>query len=46
MKEILTKIYNTLALIDTHGESTLRMASCLNALEKLIKTQTNETPAE
>lgn len=36
MKEKLTKLYNTLALIETKGESTKIMAQCLSYVEVLI----------
>ena len=35
--EVLTQIYNTLSTIDTHGESTIKMALCLDALANVIK---------
>lgn len=35
--EVLTQIYNTLGTIDTHGESTIKMALCLDALANVIK---------
>lgn len=33
----LTQIYNTMGLIDTHGEGTIKMALCLDALNKTIQ---------
>ena len=35
----LTKLYNTLALIETKGENTKIMAQCLQYLEQLISTE-------
>lgn len=37
MKEKLTKLYNTLAMIETKGESTKIMAQCLAYVEKLAQ---------
>ena len=34
--EILSRIYNTLLLINTKGEDTLTMAECLNAMRSFI----------
>lgn len=34
--EILSRIYNTLLLINTKGEDTIVMAECLNALKSLV----------
>jgi hypothetical protein len=42
MEEKLTKLYNTLALIETKGENTKIMAQCLNYTLALI----NECKAE
>ena len=36
MGEKLTKLYNTLALIETKGENTKTMAVCLNYVQQLI----------
>jgi hypothetical protein len=36
MKEKLTKLYNTLAQIETKGENTKLMAACLNYTQQLI----------
>lgn len=36
MGEKLTKLYNTLALIETKGENTKTMAACLNYVQQLI----------
>ena len=37
MKENLMKLYNTLLLIETKGESTKIMGECLRFTEQLIK---------
>ena len=37
MIENLTKLYNTLLLIETRGESTKIMAKCLEYIESLVK---------
>lgn len=37
MENTLIQIYNTLATIETKGENTLKMASCLNALGQVIE---------
>lgn len=42
MPEKLTKLYNTLAQIETKGENTKLMAACLNYTQQLI----NEAAAE
>ena len=34
--EILSRIYNTLLLINTKGEDTIVMADCLNAMRSFI----------
>lgn len=36
MVENLTKLYNTLLLIETKGESTKAMAKCLEYIESLV----------
>lgn len=36
MVEKLSKLYNTLLLIDTKGESTKHMSACLQFTEQLI----------
>lgn len=36
MEEKLTKLYNTLMLVETKGESTKLMAQCLNFTQGLI----------
>ena len=42
----LTQIYNTLGIIDTHGEGTMKMALCLDALSHVIQdlSNTEQTP--
>lgn len=37
--EILSRIYNTLCLINTKGEDTIVMAECLIALKNLVLTE-------
>lgn len=51
--EILSRIYNTLLLVNTRGEDTLRMADCLNAFrtfvlqeEELLNNSINNKEAE
>lgn len=44
MKEKLIKLHNTLALIETKGESTKIMAQCLAYLEQMV--QEAEAPSE
>lgn len=44
MKENLTKLYNTLALIETKGNNTKIMAQCLVFIEQMV--QELEIPAE
>ena len=34
---ILGKIYNTMLMIETHGESTIYMSECLRATKQLIE---------
>ena len=51
MVEKLTPLYNTLAQIETKGESTILMGDCLKYLKKIIadeqsKPVSNETPVE
>lgn len=41
MLENLSKLYNTLALIETKGESTKLMADCLRFTEQLISAEKN-----
>lgn len=39
MANELTKLYNTLMLIETKGENTKIMAQCLQYIERLILTE-------
>ena len=41
-KELLLRIYNTLLLIETKGESTMLMADCLRGLQTVINTPEEE----
>lgn len=49
MKNKLMMLLNTLAEIETHGDGTLKMASCLQFVEQLAnecdKPQTKSVPA-
>ena len=38
----LTKLYNTLSLIETKGENTKTMAQCLRFVEQLILNEQNK----
>lgn len=40
--ETLSRIYNTLLLINTRGEDTLVMADCLNAMKSFILNEQKE----
>lgn len=40
--ETLSRIYNTLLLINTKGEDTLIMADCLNAMKSFILNEQRE----
>ena len=40
--ETLSRIYNTLLLINTKGEDTLVMADCLNAMKSFILNEQKE----
>lgn len=42
-KNILSQIYDVLSTIDTHGESTLKMAECLNAIYQIVADMENQT---
>ena len=42
MKNKLTVLYNTLAQIETKGQSTKLMAECLKYIEELIKEEAVE----
>lgn len=37
--ETLSRLYNTLLLVNTRGEDTLTMANCLTALRSFIMTE-------
>lgn len=43
MVDDLTKLYNTLLLIETRGESTKIMAQCLQFMEQMITNKQPET---
>lgn len=38
----LTKLYNTMMLIETKGENSKTMADCLRFVENLIKSEQNK----
>ena len=40
--ETLSRIYNTLLLVNTRGEDTLVMADCLNAMRSFITNEQKE----
>ena len=40
--EALSRIYNTLLLINTKGEDTLVMADCLNAMRAFVQNEQKE----
>lgn len=42
----LNKIYNTLALIQTSGENTIVMGTCLSAMQELITEASAEMEKE
>lgn len=42
MVDDLTKLYNTLLLIETRGESTKIMAQCLQFMEQMIANKQTE----
>lgn len=44
--ETLSRIYNTLLLINTKGEDTMTMADCLRALYKLIDEEAKNVKKE
>lgn len=44
MKNKLTGLYNTMALIETKGNSTLLMADCLKFLNQCIQECEQEQP--
>ena len=39
MEEKLTRLYNTMLLVETKGESTKTMSDCIRYVEQLIKEQ-------
>ena len=43
--ETLSRIYNTLLLINTKGEDTLVMADCLNAMRTFVTNEQKELEA-
>lgn len=45
MQNKLTKLYNTLATIETRGESTKTMAVCLQYVEQLIREEAEAATA-
>ena len=46
MKEDLTVLFNTLAQIETHGDGTLKMAGCLQHVQRMIDKCDMEKPEE
>lgn len=40
--ELLTRVYNTLLLVNTKGEDTMIMGECLRALQDFILTKKQE----
>ena len=40
--ETLSRIYNTLLLINTKGEDTIVMADCLNAMRSFVMSEQKE----
>lgn len=40
--ELLTRIYNTLLLVNTKGEDTMIMGECLRALQNFVLTKKQE----
>ena len=40
--ELLTRLYNTLLLINTKGEDTILMGDCLKALQNFVLTKKQE----
>lgn len=43
IKEELTKLYNTMIIIETKGENTKVMADCLRFLDQLVKQMPDDT---
>ena len=44
--ELLTRIYNTLLLVNTKGEDTMIMGECLRALQNFVLTKKREITIE
>lgn len=42
MKENLTRLYNTMSMIETKGENTKMMGDCLRFVEQLIAVETDK----
>lgn len=43
--EFLTRLYNTLLLINTKGEDTIMMGECLKSLQNFVLTKKQESAA-
>lgn len=43
MKDNLTAVFNTLKMVETHGDSTLIMADCLRELANIINSLPTES---
>ena len=43
--EFLTRLYNTLLLINTRGEDTIIMGDCLKSLQNFVLTKKQESVA-
>lgn len=44
--ELLTRIYNTLLLVNTKGEDTILMGECLKTLQNFVLTKKQEITTE
>lgn len=44
--ELLTRIYNTLLLVNTKGEDTIVMGECLKTLQNFVLTKKQEITTE
>ena len=44
--ELLTRLYNTLLLINTKGEDTILMGDCLKALQNFVLTKKEEIESQ
>lgn len=44
--ELLTRIYNTLLLVNTKGEDTILMGECLKTLQNFVLTKKQEITNE